>query len=40
VDINRVWETIRISKFQLKRAFIIMNWRRLSHGSTKDAQNY
>jgi hypothetical protein len=34
VDVNRVWQTVRISKFLPKRVQVIMN------GSMKDAQNY
>jgi hypothetical protein len=30
----------RISKFQAKRVYIIMNSRSISHGSTKDVRNY
>jgi hypothetical protein len=39
VDINRDWETVRILTFLPKRVYVIMNWRRINHGSTKDTQN-
>jgi hypothetical protein len=41
VDINKDWETIRENrKFQPKRVEVIMNWRNIDYGSTKDGQNY
>jgi hypothetical protein len=40
-DINKLGKLLdRISKFQPKRVLVIMNSRSISHGSTKDAQNY
>jgi hypothetical protein len=42
VEINSAWETIRgnIKKIQLKRVWVIMNLKSISHASTKDAENY
>jgi hypothetical protein len=40
VDINTIWETIRIYQFQRKRVWVIMKWSSISHGLMKDAQNY
>jgi hypothetical protein len=35
VDTNRAQETIRISKFQPQRFYILMTWKSISHGLTK-----
>jgi hypothetical protein len=40
VDINKVWETIRISKFQPMRVGANVNWKDVSHNLTKDVQDY
>jgi hypothetical protein len=41
VDIIELGKLLgRASKFQPKSVWVIMNWRIVSHGSMKDAQNY
>jgi hypothetical protein len=41
VDIKRAWETIREDiKVSAKESLDYLNWRGISHGSKKHAQNY
>jgi hypothetical protein len=41
VEINSVWETIRKNiKISAKESLVYFEFRSISHGSTKDAQNY